>query len=241
MRKEDFEVFNVSEGRPNFSQRNNAFTWSHKANPKLKMNGHSMCNVTSIVMALAYLGWSFPKGRYIQAEDNLCEFIFTDERVLAFYKKSFPREYSAFERGDTNALCPNLIHAILAYATNLWMGREVMKFNFGLPTEAIIGNIKANKPVVISGAFPYKYLSGKVGTLNHINVLVGVAYKKTSYAKNPHMLPDYLIIDDPYGNFNDNFVSKGNDVWIPYKEFMKKYKPFNNNAKWCHTFKSFGE
>jgi hypothetical protein len=42
-----------------------------------------MCNVTSIVMALDYLGWKFPEGDYKQPEDNLCDFIFRSSEKSA--------------------------------------------------------------------------------------------------------------------------------------------------------------
>ena len=52
-------IINISDGKANYSQRNN------------KIKPHESCNVTSMCMALDYLGYSFPKGGYEQPEDNL--------------------------------------------------------------------------------------------------------------------------------------------------------------------------
>jgi hypothetical protein len=56
-------IVNVSEGKTSYSQRNNL------------VKPFESCNVTSMVMALSYLGYAFPKGKYEQPEDNLRRFI----------------------------------------------------------------------------------------------------------------------------------------------------------------------
>jgi hypothetical protein len=57
--KDGWRRINVSKGKMNFSQRNNAIM------------PLATCQVTSMVMGLSYLGWEFPEGKYKQPEDNL--------------------------------------------------------------------------------------------------------------------------------------------------------------------------
>jgi hypothetical protein len=57
--KDGWRRINVSNGKANFSQRNN------------KIMPLETCNVTSMVMGLSYIGWNFPEGKYEQPEDNL--------------------------------------------------------------------------------------------------------------------------------------------------------------------------
>jgi hypothetical protein len=57
--KDGWRRINISKGKINFSQRNNAIM------------PLATCQVTSMVMGLSYLGWEFPEGKYKQPEDNL--------------------------------------------------------------------------------------------------------------------------------------------------------------------------
>ena len=56
-------IINVSDGKENYSQRNN------------EIKPLESCQVTSMVMGLDYCGYSFPYGKYSQPEDNLRAFI----------------------------------------------------------------------------------------------------------------------------------------------------------------------
>jgi len=237
-------IFDVSEGLPNYSQRNNEFKWAHPKNPKLTMDGLSMCNVTSMVMALHYIGFKFPNGKFTQPEDNLCEFIFTSKEVDDYYKKVMPAMWEQFNKGDTNAYCPNLIHAVLAYATNLWMGTSCVTFkDAALITDIIKEIVEFNRPVVMSGTFPYKYANGNMGTIGHINVLVGCIFNENdeNFINQPSVKPETFIVDDPYGNWKQNFAanSSGNDTLFSYAEFIKYYKTLNDTQrKFAHIFKN---
>jgi uncharacterized protein YvpB len=110
-------IINVSDGKANYSQRNN------------KIKPLESCNVTSMCMALDYLGYSFPKGEYEQPEDNLRAFI------------------------EANGKNPEN-HYQLSEFTNKWMGREVTRFNTARKISDILTEILEGRPVVISGTFP---------------------------------------------------------------------------------------
>ena len=253
--KDNQMIFDVSEGFNVFKQRTNDFKWTHPKNPNLKMSALSMCNVTSMVMAFDYLGYRFPSGIYKQPEDNLCDFIFNNKEVLAYYEKTMPALYKAFERGEDNAFCPNEIHLVLAYGANKWLGcTSAVTFHDRLKITDIIKEIIVfNRPVVMSGTFPYVYNSGKVGTIGHINVLVGIIFDTkrinvNSLNFNSQKTIDDLaerkdvifIFDDPYGDYKQNFkAGTENDVLIPYTDFIKYYKELNNiTHKMGHIFKN---
>jgi len=239
-------IFNVSKGKENYSQRNNEFKWAHPKNPKLYMDGLSMCNVTSMVMALDYVGYKFPKGKFSQPEDNLCNFIFTSKEIDKYYKERMPAMWEAYNRGDPNAYCPNLIHTVLAYATNLWLDTSAVTFRDAVPIQDILKEVVwYNRPVVMSGTFPYKYTNGTVGTIGHINCLVGAVYDKIKINKEtkddmPVFDPDFVIVDDPYGSYKENFkAGTGNDVQYSYIDFIKYYKTLGDmKFKMAHIFKN---
>jgi hypothetical protein len=131
-------VVNVSAGKKNFSQRNNA------------LKPLSSCNVTSMVMALSYLGYQFPFGAYEQPEDNLRAFI------------------EAAGREPTN-------HYDLSEWTNRWMGKRVTDFSTARSIDSILGELKSGRPVVISGTFP-GFPRRLAKPLGHIVCLVGAEW-----------------------------------------------------------------
>jgi hypothetical protein len=249
-------LFKIDKDVTNYSQRNNQFVYNHPKTGKKIVDGLSMCNVTAYAEAAEINKFTFPGGRYLQPEDNLGEFILTNKDVLAYYKRKMPAMYDAFERGDDGAYNPNEVHAVLAYGFNKWMGcsddKPIATFYDNAPITTILAKIiDDDSAVVMSGTFPYKYASGKIGTLGHINVLVGLQYSKTvldtfkittdvsSIANNiKKVTPTYLIFDDPYGNYSKNFQSgTGNDVSMPYSDFIKLYKPLNDKTiKFAHIF-----
>jgi hypothetical protein len=234
-------TFDSSFGKDNYSQRNNLFKWVHPKNDKLTMDALSECNVTSIVMALDYAGWIFPKdSKYSQPEDALCNFIFNNPQVLNFYKTKMPAMYEAFERGDTDAYTPNLVHEVLAFGANTWLGcTKAVEFSATRSISSIFNRIIGNNiPVVMSGTFPYTNAAGKKTTIGHINVLVGLEYEleidsptESDFDFNK-VKPVSLLADDPYGDLHANFsaTSNRNNIRIPYDEFITYYKPLNDNS-----------
>lgn len=188
-------VINVSVGKQSYSQRNNV------------IKPLESCNVTSMVMALDYLGYQFPKGEHEQPEDNLRKFI------------------------EGQGKNPE-VHAELSEYTNRWMGREVTKFNTARKISAILEEILAGRPVVISGSFP-GYPTKKIKALGHIVCLVGAEWLGNDWIGPP----DSIIWDDPYGNTLNDWQGAGNDVKVDFKKFIDWIKPVGDfSVKWGHFF-----
>jgi hypothetical protein len=188
-------IINVSDGKANYSQRNN------------KIKPLESCNVTSMCMALDYLGYSFPKGEYEQPEDNLRAFI------------------------KDNGKNPEN-HYQLSEFTNKWMGREVTRFNTVRKISDILTEILEGRPVVISGTFP-GFPTKKPKPLGHIVCMVGAEWPGKSWIGPP----DSVIWDDPYGNTIDDWKGSGDDIRLDYKKFIDWIKPVGDGSvKWGHFF-----
>jgi hypothetical protein len=100
------------------------------------------------------------------------------------------------------------------------------------PWENIIEDIIYNgTPVGVSGLF---------SNLNHIVLVVGVAYDHLEDQNEPGKCqePSYLIIDDPYGKtYEYGKGLSGNDVWIPFDKCVSDFKPLNSSSfKMTHRF-----
>lgn len=235
----DWLIFNVSDNKANYSQRNNEYKWY--GNGDAKVTASTMCNLTSMCMAADYMGYNFPDGKYDQPEDNAADFTMKSPEVDAYYKAKMPAMYADYKAGKEGCYTPNEIHAVLSYAMNLWMGCQMTQFIDNMPIKDMLTKLTYdNEPMVISGKFD---------KLSHIVVLVGAIYKNNLGTVNPTLeqayesikinKPLYMIYDDPWGctyNYADT-TKKGNDVIIPYKKFISDIKPFNNETiKWAHTF-----
>ena len=191
-------IINVSENKDYFSQRNNF------------LKPMESCNVTSMVMALHYLGYTFPKGIYSQPEDNLRAYI------------------------ESKGMNPE-IHDQLSKGTNEWIGKRVTEFKTNIPIPTIIDNILIKKPVVLSGTFP-GYPTRRTSPLGHIVTLVGLEWKDQT-PEGQLDQPIAVIIDDPYGNTMNSCQGKGNDIKISWNLFIEWMKPCGNTSvKWGHLF-----
>jgi len=224
-----FAVFNVSENKANYSQRNNLYRFQNK---NAKENWATMCNVTSMCMAADYTGYKFPKGEFDQPEDNLGKFMITNPEVDAFYKEKMPAMYTAYKNGDKDCYTPNEVHAILSFGFNKWIGCNATEFSMGIPIHSIISEIVDNSHPVV--------LSGKFGNLFHIVCLVGLKVPVSKIADGIKF-DDVVefIIDDPYGDYHDGYTNgkEGNDVHVSKADFISIFKPFNDeNVKWGHLF-----
>lgn len=216
----NIKLYEVDEGKINFSQRNNEYSWK---NNLLKLDANSTCNVTSMCMALDYLGYKFPTGDYEQPEDNLAKFIMESKEIGEMYKTQFPTLYEDFKNGIKNAYTPVEIHNLLSEGTNLWFGRKVTEFvenpaeDF---SETLYNNIiKFGKPLVVSGKF---------NGLNHIVCVSGVVTINDKI--------EFIKIDDPYGNFRKSYSGSGNDIWLTYDEMINIFKPLKEEKKMYHEF-----
>lgn len=189
------KIINVSEGKANFSQRNNF------------IKPLSSCNVTSMVMALSYMGFAFPPGENQQPEDNLRAFM------------------------EANGKNPENHYELSEY-TNRWMGLEITKFSTARKISGILAELLAGRPVVISGTFP-GCPTKKEKPLGHIVCMVGAAWKGESWIGPPNT----IIWDDPYGNTLKDWQGSGNDIRVSYQQFVDWIKPVGDAAvKWGHFF-----
>ena len=233
-----YYVYNISSGMENWSQRKSQYVYKNK---DFVSNAYSFCNVHMITMALDYLGYLdkynskftniYPN--LTRFPDKLAKFLFEDKRVLDFYKSIDPADYNDFISGKKNAFGPNEIHQVLSYGTNLFLGLgNVTQFSTNTSWLDIINDVVYDSlPVGISGKF-----SG----LNHIVLLVGVAYSELGEGYKPSLtqIPDYLIIDDPFGKtYEYSKGLSGNDIWIPFSKCITDFKSLNNSQyKFSHRF-----
>lgn len=223
-----FAVFNVSENKQNYSQRNNLY---RTQNGFVKVNAFTECNVTSMCMAADYAGYHFPKGDFAQAEDNFAKFLNESPIVDAYYKEKMPAMYADWKAGKKDAFPPNEVHAVLSYGFNQWIGCKATSFILDYPINSMLKDLSvSNRPLV---------LSGKFGKLNHIVTLVGF---KVPVAKVDNFTFDDVvefIIDDPYGDYHDGYAGTkaGNDIVMSKADFLSIFKPLNDDkVKWAHIF-----
>jgi hypothetical protein len=181
-------------------------------------------------MCLDYCKYTFPKGEYKQPEDNLAHYMIYNPEIDAYYKQISPY-YDDWKNGKKNSYSPLEIHAVLSYATNKWMGKQVTSFSQNVPIDSIFEEItEKERPVIISGNF-----SG----LNHIVVLVGVIYnKKNTVQETLKQMPESVIYDDPFGKtYEYNKGLSGNDCIVPFNKFLDDVKPLKETRyKWAHVF-----
>lgn len=238
----DKVLFSCDENKINYSQRNNKY---YKKIGENVANAHTMCNVTSMCMALDYAGYKFPDlGKWSQPEDALMDFMVTNEEIDALYKKNYPTYYDAYKKGIEGAYYPNEVHSILSYGTNLWMGVKPGKItqfisNANFPYLLYLSFVKGSVPIVVSGSFP----TSSGDRLNHIVTVSGVAYTRASYDKYKKsgdwkdLLVENVKIDDPYGNTLTGWSGSGQDILLTWEYCVNNLKPLNSaSEKWCHTF-----
>ena len=229
---------NISERYKNRSQRDN------------KVKPLDTCNVTSMINALTYMGYSedFPdistsKDKLSQPEDRLAEFFLSNEDILNKYKEDFPNYYKDFINKTTGYYNPFEIHEILSYGTNLWMGKEVTKFSEYMTLNAIVKELVAGRPLVVSGKFKVEKPNGDSTYYNHIVTLVGFeadnGYDTGDLINDPSKI-DYFLLDDSYGKTGEYYSKKtvddGNDVRLNFLEFVTQIKTLNSPTKWAHIF-----
>ena len=196
----------VGKDKPYYTQRNN------------QLNPHGACNVTSMVMALSYLDYTFPKcSTFQQAEDRLYKFILEDP-VCKQYLSDFVQQ-NPWAKG----IPPMQLHTVLNWATNRWMGRLVTRFHGSLPIDSILKEIREGRPVVISGTFPWPPRK----PLGHIVVLVG--YNETTKE---------VCYDDPYGEtYHWDKNHRGKNIWVSWDLFIRDIKDLGvRDKKLAHIF-----
>ena len=212
------KINNVSNGLENFSQRNN------------EVKPLESCNTTSYTMATSYI-------------DKLWE-IFKNSKIYKKYSIKYKQEEDCLQKYALDIGLNPTVHADLCKAYNNFMNGGTEKelgseyktyaiFRDNVPIISILNEIECGRPVVLSGTFP-GFPTAKKTPLGHIVTLVGDAWNPSSDINNH---PDYLIIDDPYGNTVNDWKGSGNDVFITWAQFIEWFKPVGGETvKWAHMF-----
>lgn len=233
-----YNVFNVSDGQDNYSQRNSKYSYTDK---DFTTNWASFCNTHMMAMGLIYTGVYDKYKAEIDAKypelsrfpDKLAKYLLEDPEIREYYKRRFPGTSKDFFTGVKNAYGPNEIHNVLSWGTNKFLDiGAVTYFSTRVSWAEILNElIYKQNPVGISGTF-----SG----LHHIVLLVGCAYDKMDFVNSPSyaQVPKYLIVDDPYGKtYEYDKGLSGNDIWIPFDKCVDDFKDVNNPAfKYAHRF-----
>ncbi len=166
------------------------------------------CNVTSMVQAADIMGLAklFPKSqKYTQPEDIL--------RYRIERKKKDPT-----------------VHAFLSEGTNDFLKGIYTRFFIDNKVLDILKDIKAKRPVVLSGNFPYINSKGKHIVLGHINTLIGYETDKNGDLSK-------VTILDPFGNPLKNFKESGYMIELSASQFYNLYKPTESlEVKWGHRW-----
>ena len=178
-----------------------------------------------------------PSKPYTQIEDNLIYFCQHSPDVLSMYEKTYPNLYMEWKneldelkrkgvKYGTRVLksyCPNEMHLVLSYATNLFVGLGSITQYETQGIDTIIKRIKNGESVVVSGLFE---------GLNHIVCVCGLQYEQETGKTYS------FIIDDPwYRTLHYKDKKTGDDSIVLYDEFIKYVKPLDNKEKACHIFK----
>lgn len=223
-----FEV-NVRGKDPYYSQRNN------------QLRPFISCNVTSMVSALDYAGYTFPTDpQYKQPEDSLLNFLLTNPEVDAEYAKVYPveyRKYIATGKDPKKSTPPNEFHTILSSGTNLWMGKkrgEVTRLRWDLNLRSMLFEFLQHRPIVVSGVF---------GKLHHIVCAVGFETTQIgifNVAQPEDIEVDKVvsvIIEDPYGDYRTEYKEiSGKDVRMSVADFNLFINVQGQPQKWGHLF-----
>ena len=237
--------YKCDNNKLNYSQRNNTLSWPLKEeypNAQYFITWKNMCNVTSMVMAADYAGYSFPKGQYEQPEDNFGKFLLESKEVDEFYRKQDPYSYNIWRKsliGEcskeelVNCYPPTEIHGCLSYGLNLWLNQDAVEFKTDFNFKKLLFNntVVSKKPVVVSTKF---------GGMGHIVCVSGVTYNYNFI--NEDLTPDSIIVDDPWGKFNPktniyDAPSGGNDIIVPWDKALALLKQYDSEIKWAHRFK----
>jgi hypothetical protein len=163
-------TINTGKENDNYSQLKSGVYYK-KIGPKGEnvVNGYDLCNCHAMWRCLESIGWVAPDGEQLRPPDRLAEFIIESPEVDAFYKDYAPTLWAAWNAGDPNAFSPMEVHDVLAWATNKWVGYDVVKFVYkaSIHRQIIHEIVLENRPLVVSGRF---------AGLNHIVSLVGLTY-----------------------------------------------------------------
>jgi hypothetical protein len=204
------KIIDVSDGKVNYSQRNN------------EVRPYSSCNTTSLTMGTSY-------------NKKLWD-LFIASPVFLRYKQ-FEQPEDRLQQALLDWGLDPTNHFDLMKGYNKFIGKDIDTFSTSFPFNALVDDLLSGRAWIGSGTFPgYPKLNinkktGKAEALGHIVCVVGLMYEEDPYK------PIDMIIDDPYGNTMSNWSGSGNNVYIPWDLFVKWMKPVNNPAVfWAHRF-----
>ena len=217
-------TINVSSAKKYLTQRDNT------------IRPFGTCNTTAMVMALSYSGVELPilQG-YTQYEDALTDFLLHDPETLNFYSRIDPLNYARWKEfpNSLKVIPPNEYHAVLAYGTNRWVGKKAVEFSTSVPVDKIFGALAAGKPVILSGLW---------AGLRHIVCAVGFETRQLDILTSGKVdisQIENINIDDPFGNYKTKYQDQnGNDILVPYNEFLTICREYNSVNKWAHMMVS---
>lgn len=173
------------------------------------------CNVTSLVMALDIAGYTLPTGDYPQAEDNLMA-ILTSKGAQNVLRAKDPQGY--FKN-----YAPNEVFFMHSWAVNevLFPVEKPLIYRENWTWLQIIDGLKAGNPFV-AGTFLTSY--------GHIVTVTGVELDESGN-------PVKVIVNDPYGNYFQNYKSgSGFGVEFPF-DLWEKLHRFGPNSKLGHMIR----
>lgn len=207
-------IIDVSAGKQNYSQRNN------------QISPTGSCATTSIAMALDYAGIAFPASKWAQPEDAIIDFIRTSPEVQEFYQKNYPDLF----RVKAPA---NEVHAVNVFGVNLYFQKKIIDFSMKIAVSEILFRTVAGLAVPVSGVW---------AGLHHIVCVVGFETKQEDVYLCPGPgglaldLVDTVLIDDPYGDYRTGYkIQKGNNIAVPFKDFVANVKSRGSLAeKWAY-------
>jgi hypothetical protein len=147
------KVYNISEGKINYSQRNN------------EVRPYSSCNTTSLTMATSYI-------------DSLWN-TFTNSPIFQKYKQ-FEQPEDRLQQALLDWGLEPTNHYDLMKGYNKFMGGDIDRFSTSVPFEKLIDELLDGRPWVGSGTFPGWPKPVKT-PLGHIVCVVGMEYEKDPY------------------------------------------------------------
>ena len=200
---------NLSRPADYYSQRNN------------RIRPLETCATTAMVDALVASGVLLPDTAGEQPEDALTHFLEHDPRVVDFYRnndQAWIRELQAAGRP------PNEIHPVLAYGTNLWLGRpDLVRFTWSATLTGIANALLHKHAVVVSGEWPCAMRDGSIKEIGHVVAVVGFETAQDNLGDGSHLdgeLISAFIIDDPYGDYRTLYREhRGDDVVCSLSDF----------------------
>jgi len=124
------------------------------------------------------------------------------------------------------------VHADMMNGFNRFVGCLADYFGTNVSLLQVLHDLQHGYPVVMSGTFP-GYPVRMTAPYGHIVCVVGAEWSSEVL---PCGVPDYWIVDDPFGNTMDNWKGSGDDIAIPHALFNDWIKACGADSKWAHRF-----